>query len=126
MSTLSKRKHSETLSSTEAEYVAYCQAIKEAVWLRLLLKKLRQPCLKAITLHYDNNNAILLANNPECHTRTKHINTQVNWIREIVKRGMVILKWTLVTEQIADGLTKNLERILFQAFVTQAGMTQMD
>lgn len=31
--------HSVTLSSTKAEYVVYCQASKEAVWLRLLLKE---------------------------------------------------------------------------------------
>lgn len=28
-----KRQHSVTFSSIEAEYVAYCQAIKETVWL---------------------------------------------------------------------------------------------
>ncbi len=38
MSASSKRQHSVTLSSTEAEYVAYCQATKEVVWLRLLLR----------------------------------------------------------------------------------------
>lgn len=76
--------------------------------------------------HYDNNSAILLANNPEFHIRTKHIDTQVYWIREIVKREIVILKWIPGTEQIADGLTKALKQILFQAFVTRVGMTQLD
>lgn len=33
VSASSKRQHSVKLSSTEAEYVAYCQATKEAVWL---------------------------------------------------------------------------------------------
>ena len=126
VSVSSKRQHSVILSSTEAEYVAYSQATKEAVWLRLLLKKWGQPRLKPTTLHFNKNSAILLANNPEFHARTKHIDTQLNWIREIVKRGIVILKWTLETEQIADRLTKSLEQILFQAFVTQAGMTQLD
>lgn len=126
VSASSKRQHSVTLSSTEAEYVAYCQATKEAVWLRLLLKELGQPRLEQTTLICDNNSAILLANNPEFHAQTKHIDTQVHWIREIVKRGIVILKWTPGTEQIADGLTTPLERILFQAFATQAGMTQSD
>lgn len=34
----SKRQQSITLSSTEAEYIVYCQATKEIVWLQLLLK----------------------------------------------------------------------------------------
>lgn len=115
-----------TLSPTQAEYVAYRQATKEAVWLQLLLKELGQPRLEPTKLHCDNNSAILLANNPEFLARTKHIDTQVHWIREIVKREIVILKRTPGTEQIPDGLTKTLERILFQAFVTQAVMTQPD
>ncbi len=126
VSASSKRQHSVTLSSTEAEYVAYCQATKEAVWLRLLLKELGQPRLEPTILHCDNNSAILLANNPEFHARTKHIDTQVHWIWEIVKRGIVILEWTPGTEQMADGLTKPVEQMLFQAFVAKAGMTQSD
>ncbi len=126
VSVSSKRQQSVTLSSTEGEYVAYCQATMEAVWLWLLLKELEQPRLKQTTLHFDNKSAILLANNPEFHSQTKHIDTKVHWICEIVKRGIVILKWTPGTEQIADRLTKSLEKIPFQAFVTQAGMTQLE
>lgn len=92
VSASSKRQHSVTLSSTEAEYVAYYQATKEAVWLRLLLKELGQPRLEPTILHCDYNSAILLAHNPEFHARTKSIDTQVHWIREIVKRGIVTLE----------------------------------
>ncbi len=122
VSASSKRQHSVSLSSTEAEYVAYCQATKKAVWLRLLLKKLGHPQLGPTTLFCDNNSAILLPNNPEFHARTKHIDTQVHWIREIIKTGQVILEWIPGTEQIADGLTKPLDGILYQSFVTRAGM----
>ena len=73
-----KRQHSISLSFTEAEYVAYCQATKKAVWLRLLLKKLGHPELGPTTLFCDNNSAILLANNPEFYARTKQIDTQVH------------------------------------------------
>lgn len=78
ISALSKRQYSVNLSSTEAEYIAYCEATKEAVWLRLHLKELGQPRLEPTILHCDNNSAILLANNPEFHARTKHIDTQVH------------------------------------------------
>ena len=92
VSVSSKRQYFVTLFSIKAEYVVYCQATKEVVWLRLLLKELGQPRLEPTTLRCDNNSAILLANNPEFHAWPKHINTQVNWICEIVKRRIVILK----------------------------------
>lgn len=56
--------------------------------------------------------------------RQKNIDTQVRWICEIVEQGIVLLKWTPETEQMADRLTKPVKRIQFQAFVAQAGMTQ--
>lgn len=118
----SKRQHSVTLSSTKAEYVTYCQATKKAVWLRLLLKKLGHPQLGPTTLSCDNNSAILLANNPEFHARTKHIDIQIHWIRKIVKTGQVFLEWIPGTEQVADRLTKPLDRVLFQGFVSRAGI----
>lgn len=75
ISASSKRQHSVTLSSTEAEYIAYCQATKEAVWLRLLLKELGYSQPGPTILSCDDNGAILLANNPEFHARTKYIDT---------------------------------------------------
>lgn len=72
-----KRQYLVTLSSTKAEYVAYCQAREETVCLQLLLKKLSHPQLGPTTLSYDNNSAILLANNPDFHAKTKHIDTQI-------------------------------------------------
>lgn len=80
ISASSKRQYLVTLSLTEAEYIAYCQATKETVWLQLLLKELGHLQLEPTTLSCDNNSAILLANNPEFHARTKHIDMQIHWI----------------------------------------------
>ena len=77
VSASSKRQHSVGLSSTEAEYVAYCRATKKEFWLRLLLKELSHPQPGPTTFFCDNNSAILLAKNPEFHAKTKHIDTQV-------------------------------------------------
>ncbi len=122
VSASSKRQHSVSLSSIEAEYVFCCQATKGAVWLRLLLKKLGHPQPGPTSIFCDNNIAILLANNPEFYSRTKHIDTQVHLIREITKTGKVILEWIFETKRIADVLTKPLDRILYQSFVTGAKM----
>lgn len=98
ISALSKRQYSITLFSTEAEYVVCYQVTKEAVWLQLLLKELDHSQPSPTILSYDNNNTILLTNNPEFHAKIKHINTQIHWIRGIVKAGQIILKWIPGTE----------------------------
>lgn len=125
ISASSKRQHSVILSSTKAKYVAYCQVTKETVWLQLLLKELGHPQLGPTTLSCNNNSAILLANNLKFHARTKHIDTQVHWIREIVKAEQVSFERIPGTEQIANGLTKALDRILFQSFLHRAGMEEI-
>ncbi len=90
------------------------------------MRKWGQPRLEPTMLHCDNNSAILLANNLESHASTQHIDTKVHWISEIVKQRIVILKWIPGTEPIADKLTKLLEQIRFQVFVTRADMSQLD
>ncbi len=86
------------------------------------IEELGYPQLGPTTFSCDNNSAILLANNSKFNARTKHIDTQVHWIREVVKAGQVFLEWIPGAEKVADGLTKPLDRILFQSFVTRAGM----
>ncbi len=65
-----------TSSKFEAEYMAMCEARKEAVWLGYLLEELevREPCL--IQLKADNQGSIALASNQEFHRLTKHIDVR--------------------------------------------------
>jgi hypothetical protein len=68
------------LSSTEAEYMAAAAATKEAVWLRTLLGEFNLSKTHAITLHIDNQSAILLASNSMFHECTKHIAIRYHFI----------------------------------------------
>lgn len=71
------------LSSTEAEYMALTQGVKEALWLAPLLcdlgalshgKQIRQ-------LQSHNQGAIVLTNNALYHAWSKHIDIQIHLIR---------------------------------------------
>lgn len=64
----------------------------------------------------------MLANNPEFYARTKHIDIQVHWIRKIIKSEQIIFKWILEIEEMIDGFTKLLNCILYQNFMTRAGI----
>lgn len=73
VSWLSQRQAMVATSTTEAEIVAASEATKEVIWLKRLYSELIE--LNSTPLLYvDNSAAVRLAQNPEYHKRTKHIN----------------------------------------------------
>ena len=70
----------------EAEYVAACEAAKEAVSLRKFLENLEVvPDMdRPLTLYCDNSGAVANSKEPKSHKRGKHIERKYHLIREIV------------------------------------------
>ena len=64
----------------EAEYHAQTSTIAELIWFMNLLKSISY-CLPPPKLYCDNISAIIMANNPVCHHRTKHIELDVHFVR---------------------------------------------
>ena len=62
----------------------------------------------------DNKAAIKLAENPEFHKRTKHIDIQYHYIRDQVKQKRVDIQYVPTKLQLADFLTKNVRREIFE------------
>ncbi|UYV81278.1 hypothetical protein LAZ67_20000641 [Cordylochernes scorpioides] len=108
----SKKQETVTLSSTESEYIALCEAGKEAVYLRALLDEMGfGELLNGPTvLKTDNQGAQQLARNPVYHARTKHIDIKWHFIRSICSDGLVEVVHTPTQENVADILTKGLPR----------------
>ena len=79
------------LSTTESEYVAATEALKEAIWLRGLISEIGFPD-KDMVIFSDSQSAIQLCKNPVFHDRTKHIDVRFYYIRDIVKKGIVKLE----------------------------------
>ena len=71
----SARQHAVTLSSTEAEYYALTEAMKEAKWHQILLKELKYRGDDAVPVELcgDNTRSLALVENPKHHSRAKHI-----------------------------------------------------
>ena len=65
----SKKHACVTLSSTEVEYVALCQAAKESVWTIEFLKTLGVSICDVMTVNVDNQGTMALARNPVFHNR---------------------------------------------------------
>ena len=104
-------------STTEAEYIAINIAAKEAVYIRALLEELGLYKQNKLPLYTDNNGALLLANNPIFHERTKHIAVKYHYIRDLINKGILDLIYIPTKEQKADGLTKPLDKIKFREFI---------
>lgn len=114
------------LSSTEAEYRATTEAGQEATWLQLLLKSFGFETTSPTTLHCDNLGAIHLTSKTIFHARTKHIEIQYHWIRELVKKGTVKLQHCPSAKMIADVLTKPLGKSTFQWLRKLIGLHHRD
>ena len=118
----SKRQHTVAASSCEAEYIAQCNATKEAVWLRLLLKEIGYPTTGPTTIFADNKSAIALANNPIYHGRSKHVDIQYHYTREKINDNTVQLLYLSTIEMMTDGLTKPLNQIKHKRFIDLLGL----
>lgn len=78
----SERQKSVSLSTTESEYMAASQCVKELVWIKNMLNEIFGNELLKVTLYMDNQSAIRLVKNPEFHKRSKHIDVRFHFIRE--------------------------------------------
>ena len=118
----SRKQTSVVLSTTEAEYIAYCAASGEAAWLRKMLSGLFDLQLEATCIYCDNQSCINLSENPVFHDKSKHIEIKYQYIRDMVEKGAVKLQYIATDEQVADVLTKPLSRVKFGYFRDKLGV----
>ena len=117
MSWQSRMQTSVALSSMEAEYMAASAATQEAMWINRLLHQLGFQTPRPTVLYEDNKAAILFADHPGDHRRSKHIDARKYFVRDAVLNGDVQLVYVPTTKQIADGLTKPLSSTLHQTLL---------
>uniref|UniRef100_A0A2N9JB37 Reverse transcriptase Ty1/copia-type domain-containing protein n=1 Tax=Fagus sylvatica TaxID=28930 RepID=A0A2N9JB37_FAGSY len=110
---LSKKQHTVSRSSTEAEYRSLATDVAELAWLRQVLCDLRLYLPSAPLIWCDNTSALALASNPVFHGRTKHIEVDYHYVREKVVRGDLSLQFISTHDQLADIFTKALPSTQF-------------
>ncbi|GAB2277235.1 hypothetical protein Dimus_039224 [Dionaea muscipula] len=93
------------LSSTEAEYVAITDIVKEAVWIQGLLEEIQQLHSRC-TIYSDNQSALHLCRNPVYHERTKHVDVKFHYIRDILAAGILDISKIPTEDNPADMGTK--------------------
>ena len=104
----SRRQHSVSLSSAEAEYMAATVAGREAIYMRDLLDSLGFPASAPTPLLLDSKSAIDLAFDPVAFKKTKHVLRHAYWLRDVVARRFLHPTFVPTADQLADVLTKAL------------------
>jgi hypothetical protein len=102
------------MSTTEAEYIALSQALRDVLPIMFLIKEIKERGFRVIAaMHHvfckafeDNSGALELARLPKLRPRTKHTNTCYHPLRERVRHGLIKIYPISTKNQIADVLTK--------------------
>jgi hypothetical protein len=130
----SKKQATVALSTAEAEYMAISMVLQEVKWLHQLLQELglrinakdrttevhtessSSSSNVSPTIIYTDNRAArsLCESEGNPHSRTKHIDIRHHFIRESIKSREVQLAWIESSEQVADILTKALDKQTYQ------------
>ena len=85
----SKSMKSVVLSTTEAEYVAASEVVKEIKLLYQMLRSMEIKVPLPTKVQVDNVGAIWLANNTSVSERTKHVDLRAHFLRDMIKDQLI-------------------------------------
>ena len=98
----SKGMKSVVLSTSEAEYMALSEVVKELKFIVQLLQTMNIEVELPIIVHVDNVGAILLSNNNTTSDRTKHIDIRTSFVKEYQEDGKINIKFVKSEENETD------------------------
>nr|GEU42111.1 hypothetical protein [Tanacetum cinerariifolium] len=104
--------------SAEAEYRGVVNVVAKTASIRNLLRELHNPVFTATLVYCDNVSAVYMSANPVKHQRTKHIEIDIHFVRDMVTRGHVRVLHVPSCYQYADIFTSGLPTALFEKFHT--------
>lgn len=104
----SRKQRTVALSSTEEEYLGLTDATKEALHLRQFTKELGCNITTPITIFNDNQGAAFLSKNPIYYAKSKYIDIRCHFIREVLSKGKIDIKYLSTDLMPADMLRKAL------------------
>jgi hypothetical protein len=109
------------LSTTEAEYMAICEACKELIWLKGLYAEIcgDESC---ISLHCDKQSAIYLTKDHMFYERTKYIDIKYHFVRDVIVDGKLKVCKISTHDNPADMVTKSVYVAKFELSSSLVGL----
>ena len=124
ISWFSKKQPSVALSTTEAEYIAACSVSCEFIWIQKMMLGLFDMELDTTAILCDNHSCIKMMESLVVHDKSKHIEIQYFYIRDMVQKGEIKLQYVSTNEKVAYVLTKPLSRLKFEYFCDKLGVVR--
>ena len=122
---VSRRQRNVTLSSSEAEYCAFTDAVKDILWLKKIAAIFKEEFPEPAILFNDNLTAQGMAEGTCKPKRMRHIDAlskfvevKFNFIKEVINWGVVKLVHIDTSLNEADIMTKPLARPVFTKHAT--------
>ena len=79
-----KKRNCISQSIVESKYVATTINYSKMIWIKKLLKIMKEEVTKPITILYDNKSSINISQNFLMHIKTKHIAIKYHYLRQLV------------------------------------------
>ena len=113
----------ESTSITKTKYIALGHVVREAVWIRRFINKMKLKVIEDLMLYEDNKMSIALTKNAESQYRTKHIDVQHHYIKQLVNERELTIKWIPRSKILRNGMTKALLAEMFRKYQALLEMT---
>ena len=114
------------LSSMESEYIASCELVRLACWLRSCLSEIGFPQTSPTPLGIDNRSAKIFAEDWITQSKSKHIDIRYHYVRQQIVEHAITLLYTPTNDMPADALTKPLDPTAFKKFRSMMGVRPVD
>jgi hypothetical protein len=107
-------------SSSDAEILALCEALKFCVWMRELIRELHVTDLQPVQVYQDNKSVIVMSTSAAAQLKnSKHLLTKLTYVRHLVATKAVDIQYLATGDMTADVLTKPLHGEPFYQHVKQ-------
>ena len=81
---------------------------------------------KGVRLDCDSQSAIFLERNPAYHAKTKHIDVQYQFVRDMVEDKKVLLEKVDTMKNVVDSLTKSISKETFSCCRESIGIDSLN
>jgi hypothetical protein len=120
-----KKQQTVSKSTAEAEYIAASACCSQVLWIQHQLADYGLNFLDT-PIYCDNSAAVKIVKNPVEHSRVKHVDIKVHFIRDCFERKLIHVEQVLSDDNTADLFTKAFDRSRFEVLVQALKMIKFE